>query len=351
VIVVEANTGREKTVLFVDGPIQGAGLRFPCPNPDQGFNQIFVIDGNGDEFVTGPASTSCVGYRFVSFYFERQDGLPDDCGDPPPEIPDPPPPGWNGPTTINITYNNNDGIDVTVPIGFVFGYADIDINGQLEIPITLNTDVTGNFNFDTNIDGRIEFSNNGDINFNFGGRDFDFRPPPGWRPDDVIEGPPPPPGTSPEPPPPPGSGPPPPGSEPPPPADGVDDEIPPPPDPDVPPPDEEIPPPDEYEVIIGVRVIVTSFQGSPITRLQQGSNPDVQIPDLGLVQFLIRTGQINAGWSEDIRVKNVNQVIPCPWPKGAIDVRGTPRGGVTWELRPIYDKRVRKPEFPVVITN
>jgi hypothetical protein len=304
-----------------------------------------IINKNGKQVRWGGFPNNCAGADNLtgSTYFERSDGQPDNCGDPPPEIPEPPPPGWNGPTTINITYNNNDGIDVTVPVGIVFGYADIDINGQIEIPITLDINASGEFNFDTNLNGRIEFNNSQNITFNFGGNDFDFRPPPSRKPDDVVEGPPPPPGTSP---PPPDGGPP-----PPPPTDDVEDEIPPPPDPETPPPDEEIPPPDEYEVIIGVRVIVTSFMGAPITRLQQGSNPDVQIPDLGLVQFLIRTGQINAGWSEDIRVKNVNQVIPCPWPKGAIDVRGTPRGGVTWELRPIYDKRVRKPEFPVIITN
>jgi hypothetical protein len=275
--------------------------------------------------------------------FQRSDGLPDECGDPPPPPPVPPPPGWNGPTVINISYTNNEGDTVNIAPTLTFGYIDIDVNADLEIPITLNLDFNNDFNFDFDIEGRISMDNSREINFNFGGDDFDFRPPPTRRPDDSIELPPPPPGTP---------SPPPNDNEPPapPPVNDIDDVIPPPVnDPDWL-PDDPPPPPESYEIIIGVRVITTQIGDTPITRLQQGVNPDVHIPDLGLVQFLVRTGERSAGWTTDIRVKNGNQVIPCPWPNGAIDVRGTPRAGVQWELRPIKDKRVRQPEYPPPVT-
>ena len=115
-----------------------------------------------------------------------------------------------------------------------------------------------------------------------------------------------------------------------------DGQLPPPP-PDVPNPEEPPPKPEIEPVIRGVVVTTLSVaNGLNIGVLNQGDNPDVYFPDLGLVSFLIRTRYGGSAWTTDIKVKNKRQFIECPWTGGAISVRATPRAGVQFDVKAVY---------------
>lgn len=237
------------------------------------------------------------------------DGSPDNCGDPPPEPSDPDGPWRTGDTVINWTNNN---VNFTLPVGFAIGlfYLDADLN--LNVPVTFN--VNPSFSFDPS------FNFNFDATFNFGTGDWNVGPPypPGSRPPRLPS---PPRFGDPDPAPPPGLNP-----------------APPPAPPDVPDPPPE--PPEERtqydKVIVGAIATVSNPQAIRTAgSLNQNLNPDVYIPDMGLISFRIQTRN-GGGWTEDIRIKNVRQFIPCPWPGGAIDVRGTPREGGNLTVTPVY---------------
>lgn len=230
---------------------------------------------------------------------------PDNCGNPEPVIP-PPPPNFNR-VTNNVTYQNNDGLDITVPVGFAFFNAFFNADFQLEIPFTLS------FSPEFALNGTINL-NSGDVNFNFrttvGGGDPN-NPPPSGRDDN----------RSPEP-------------------DDFDFEQPPPPPPGEPEFEdtEEPEQPDREKVIRGVIVTVTSSDdlGRSVV-VQEGGNPDIYPPDLGMVQFQIRIGNTTS-WTNNQRVLNKRAFIACEWEGGAINVAGTPRPGVNWFLTPVYAK-------------
>lgn len=244
-------------------------------------------------------------------YIRRIDGQPDNCGNPPGSIPPiiPPPPSVNN----NFTYIDNSGNNITVPLTFVAGFAFLDINGKLNVPIRV--DINPDFDFPTTVSPSFT------INFNVDTGDYEvgpttyndpndpngpgvFSPNPGGDSSPFNYGP---------------------GSPPPAPSS------------DAPPP--LAPPPDgnTERVIRAVLVSTTALSSTATpTTLAQNVNPDVHVPDLGLVSFLIRTGGVTGGWTEDIRVKNKRQFIPCPWEGGAFDVQATPRRGVQFELTKIY---------------
>lgn len=257
------------------------------------------------------ANPNYVAYRID--YVRRKDGLPDDCGDGPI-----PPPIYNeGDNIVNIEFQYTPRGLPPVILGGVLaiGYANINLNGQITIPFT--------FNFNANFEGKLT----GEFNLNKNEVNLDVRvaPPDSPRlPDDLR----PPggiriPGTPVEPPPVP--------------EDPIDDEV-----------DEDER--DPIRVIKGVVVTVTSInERNPFTEIFQDDNPNVWVPDLGLVQFLIRTGKLNAAWTADIRVKNIRQFIPVPdWEFGAIAVRGTPREGVQWTLTPVYVQVETTNEFSLL---
>lgn len=239
----------------------------------------------------------------------RVDGLPDDCGTLPPA----PDPEDNVPYTfdIDLTYQDNDGIDVTIPLVFAFGFAYLDTDFNLKIPVSIN--LNPNFNFNPT----LNFNFNADIDV--GNNTINYGPP---RPPNT-----PPPG-APKPPkyqPPPSNLPP-----------GADVEPPPPP-PDIPDPDEDEDEDEPYPRVI-VGAIVTMQNGSAVetaSELGQNDNPNIRFPDVGLVSFQIRS-RYGAGWTEDIRVKNDRQFIPCPWGGGAVSVKGTPRAPATMTVTPVY---------------
>lgn len=209
----------------------------------------------------------------------------------------------------NITYTNNDGLDITIPVVAVIAPININLNGELNIPV--------NFNFDVPFNINPEFNFSFDVDFPIGGGQPRINPqprnPPPKLPDGVrdIDDP-----NDFEPITPPPSAPP--GTE--------------------PPPKEEKP--DEPEAVIrAVLVTVTNVSAdSRVGLLTQESNPDILVPNAGYINFAIGVGNSSIGWTEDIPVKNRRHFIPCPWIGGAFAVRGTPRDGVTWELTPIYDE-------------
>jgi hypothetical protein len=237
----------------------------------------------------------------------RVDGFPDDCGsEPPPQVAPPPNPGWNQVNT-NITYQNPDGLDITIPVGFFFANAFFDANLDVTIPIhaTINFDVSFPINFNISTGG---------ISFNFGGgnNNPDGSPPPPQLP-------PPPPVPTPD------------GFE------TVEPPPPPPPEPEF--EDEEEPPPTARDrVIRGVIVTASSVDSNRIGVIfQNGGNPDIRIPGLGFVNFKIQVGN-SVAWTNDIPVKNDRAFIECPWDGGAIQVRGSARPGVDFQLTPVFAK-------------
>lgn len=235
---------------------------------------------------------------------QRNDGLPDNCGDgpnaPPRNILPPP---VDAP---DFVYIDDSGNTINVPLTFAFGLAYLDADLNLNLPVTVN--IKPDFDIPVTIAPKF------DVVFNLGTGDTVFKPsyPPGDEPPDPSD-PDRPDNYEPSPDPPPNN------------------------DPSAPDPP---PPPNKNELrraIVACLVTTTSINTtSGVSQLGQDVNPDVYIPDLGLVSFLIQAGGTSGGWTEDIRVKNRRHFIPCPWPAGAIDVRGTPRPGVNFVVTPIY---------------
>lgn len=293
------------------GPI--ANVRLYRPDPRGGTNDFYIL---GTSSNPDPAWNGFFNLGFFSeLLFEsvvinsititRLDGLPDDCGNPLPDTPDYAREDYSFDT--DIVYTNNDGVDITIPVGVAVGLAYIDADLNLNIPVDFT--FSPNFNFDPTFKFDIP------VTFNFNTGDFNIGPPKG-----VGEPPP---------------------TLPPPPDFDFDFDFdlpaPPPKPPDIPDP----PPVDDDKplqpVILGAMVTTTSIQsGSKVSIIGQSFNPDVHVPDLGLVSFEIRSRAGSTAWTEDIRVKSTRAFIPCPWGGGAVRVAGTPRPGVTFTVTPVY---------------
>lgn len=274
------------------GPVSFAGItRLPVGN---GFRLVANFRdrfGAALSISTSLFSDACGGGSITNIQFTRVDGQPDNCGNPPIVYPPLTPPDVTIPR--DIPYTNSDGVDVTIPVVFVFARAQLDVNANVTIPFTLNLTPTLNITGNLNVDGTV--------NFNFGGGTATTLPK-DPRKDDCGDIP---------------------GSDGPVPTDPTDSEQPPEPD------------RDREEVIKGVLVTVTALSNERASLIVQSDNPDIYAPSLGHVQFLCRVGDTSAAWTSDQPVKNRRNLIPCPWSDGAIAVRGTPQPGVTWTLTPI----------------
>lgn len=291
------------------GPVQNIRLSNPgIGSCGEGFRDIEFFD-RGDVNTDPPTSplqwraifTNIVIRRIVSITVTRPDGQPDNCGNPPSTIPETPPDGFT--QIVDITFDSPTG-PVSIPVTFAFFNAFLDASFNLQIPVTFTFDNTVNFNaiFDVQT---------GDLVIQF----FPYNSPP--------------PGQPPQRPPqlPPGSG----GPnqnetlEPPP---------PPPPGPEF--EDEDLPPePTQNRLIRAVAVTVLSDDNDRTIIFQDGGNPDILVPDIGMVQFKVLIGR-SVFWTINQRVSNIRAIIPCEWEGGAIEVRGTPRPGIIWTLTPIY---------------
>lgn len=209
--------------------------------------------------------------------------------------------------SVNITYDAGDTTNITIPLIGILGIAYFDIDGKVNIPITFKLNPTAylNLDFDFEFSGAINLDT-GDFIANYGD-DTEPLPPPS-QPDPPAGTPAPKP-TSPVPPAPPGI------TEPP--AD----------------PDDE-----EAERRLIAAVVTTTFQARPTrqTIIGQAENPDIYVPDLGVINFAISVGDGAVAWTNDIRVKNLRAYIPCPVESGAVQVKGTPTPGNEWVITPIY---------------
>jgi hypothetical protein len=235
----------------------------------------------------------------------RVDGLSDTCGNPPPASPSVPP----GSNTVSqpVTYVNNDGDTITNNYDFTFGFAQVNIDGTLTIPVSVNltANPTANFSGTFNL-------KSGDFNINIG--DPSVAGDPGNSCADNPTAYPPPP-------------------------DNPSDS--PPVYPHSPETNDK---PEKRKLLRGCLVTVTSVDGNQ-GELFQIDNPDVGIPDYGLVNFQVQVGGAT-GWTEDIRVKNRRQIILCPWTPGAIGVTGTPRGDNEFTITPVYTQISFPPQYP-----
>lgn len=245
----------------------------------------------------------------AQYSISTADGLPDECGSLPTEDA-PLPPNWNIDNT-DITYTNKDGLDLTIPLVFAWGYADLDFNANFRIPFTLRLGDSTNNN---------QSIFKGSLNVNTG--DITYRPLTNYY---GYPGP--------------GSGP----------GDGnPDSNLPEYPSIDLP----EQPPitPEEESgkesKLIAAIVTVVSLSSGSIGEIFQEGNPNIKIPNLGYINFFHRTGKISGAWSEDIPIKNTRQYVPVPFNGNVIDVRGTPRLGVTWVITPVFDTKQSDPQIP-----
>ena len=204
----------------------------------------------------------------------------DACGDPPPILP---PVGPVNRTT-NITYNIQEGDEITEITNWTIAPIFVDLTGNFRIPFTV--DVGG-----VEFNGEFQLEPNFEINFNIGG---------GRGPAGETDG----------------------------------DEQPFPEDPSDPIP--EIPP-DEAQTIIGVEVFSQISPGAEASSILFPTGPNIYAPRLGSVKFAIRTPS-SVVWTEDFNIKNRETYIPCPAPQGAVAVRVSPSPGVTVRFNPVRSR-------------
>lgn len=235
----------------------------------------------------------------------RQDGQPDTCGNPPGDNEDYQP--GDNIYNDNVTYVDNTSSTVNIPVSLVFGYATVNIDGTLNIPINaqfaLNPTFNGNFNFNVNTGDLVPSFDNPSAPIVPPGAD-----PGGYSPSGDIPSPP----------------------------DSIPDS------PELPPPTSE---PTERQRLLTGCIVTTQVLDGNETILFQEENPDIYIPSLGYVQFLIKVRGASA-WTNDIPVKCLRTFIPCPFEGGAIDVKGTPRYGNEFEVTPVYVYRTFNPTYP-----
>jgi len=243
-------------------------------------------------------------------YVARQDALPDNCGNARPPIP----PSEPGDRTTDNSFTYIDNSEVEHNINSVVTYGDIitNIEGDTIIPfqMTIESPIDNiNNNYPFTFNGTLNLQN-GDVNYNFGNPNYS----PGKQPspDDYQ----------------------------------TDPDIPDVPE-DVPiatePPDANEPDEETQEIMIGVIVTVTN-DDTYSTVIYQDDNPDIYAPTLGYVNFQVAI-QGDVAWTSDQPVKNKRNLILCPWDKGAIAVRGTPRAGVEWTLSPVRALEQKSEDF------
>jgi len=222
----------------------------------------------------------------------RQDGLPDDCGDPSPVVPENP--GTPTPDPLPpISYDPGDGgepIETEPTIRITPGP-----NGP-----QLTIDTEGDPNGDVNIQYNYDF---GGVTINFPDSPAVCCPPTaiGPKPEDISPQP-----RAPIPTLPPG----------------------------VPPQDE---PDDETDTVIRAVIVNATGVDTPSTEIAAlGGGPSVFAPRLGTLQFKIASGDGLIGWTGDIDIKNVRQYIEVPAVQGAINVKVFPFGNTNLTVIRLY---------------
>lgn len=284
------------------GPI---GIKdVPATNPDGSTSD------NGQRFMTSKNPSGGVFETLLGSYsptsgpqilsVTRNDGEPDDCGDPPPKPlpPDAPPPTDPRPQFPDVTINLPDIGPVVVAFAPVVGIIYADVDARIKIPVKVNVNIPAiNFNFD--------------IDFNIDLNDPDASPEP-------IP-------TEPE---------------------GDSDDRPVEPDCPLPPACDEEPeenPEGEAdedkrdakgaEVVAATVLAVRNSDSTRATEIVQATAPNIQAPALGFINFVYETPEGEVLYSSDLPVKNVRTVIPAPdVGYECVRVVGTPNQGFDWEL-------------------
>ena len=72
------------------------------------------------------------------------------------------------------------------------------------------------------------------------------------------------------------------------------------------------------------------------SEISQETVPNIFAPNLGYLNFQIRLASGESCWTADIPIKNANQLIPCPWEGGAVNVVANPATGFTVAVTPLF---------------
>jgi hypothetical protein len=258
-----------RTVL---GPVGGMCFPFISAVPPR--VQIGVSGANGCN--TGGGGQGIVATSFSGDWgivsAVRQDGQPDNCGDPPIDYPPP----TNFTTNTDITYNVDNGDEVTITVPFVYAPITANFDGTLRIPFTFDL-------------GGFEFS--GDINL-LPDLEVSINPPTVPRAPEINP--------------------------------GDFDPI----------PGEEVDPLPPDEKIIGVVVNVIEADGRRVSSIFSPDIPAILAPRAGSVKFAYSFGGATF-WSSDIDIKGTRTFIDCPFSQGADAVIASPQTGVELTFVPI----------------
>ena len=111
-----------------------------------------------------------------------------------------------------------------------------------------------------------------------------------------------------------------------------DGEEPPPPEP---PDNEEQFSPRPESVLYGALVVSEVTSDARLSVITQNENPDIYVPSLGHINFFYRTGN-TTGWSEDVKIKNIRQLVVSPEPLQTTSFKATPQPGVNIKVFPVY---------------
>lgn len=285
------------------GPILGITQKLGAQGQDT--VAIVFVNGAGDVDYFNVFGTTRPAGKITSYQIDsvvRVDGQPDNCGNPPPVPPLPPPAPGEDTVTTPITWVDINGNTVTNNLVIAIGLAYVDATANIQIPIKITVDAKATVN--------------GTLNVNLGGLTINL--PGSGQPTGKPGNPSPnlPRNTNPTKPTP-------------------TNPVPDPPD-----------PPDPSQSIVGAIVTVVGNDRSRATQIIQKDNPDIFAPYLGFIQFLVRIGDGTVtAWTSDIPIKNYRNLIPCPWDWGAIDVRGSAISGVEFDITPIYEKSTTPPKF------
>jgi len=95
--------------------------------------QLRAVAANGTQTTQGFNGTSA-NLANLSITIFRTDGQPDNCGNPPPVLPPPAPIEID----IDITFDEGDETNITIPFALVFAPVYVALDGTLNIPITLD---------------------------------------------------------------------------------------------------------------------------------------------------------------------------------------------------------------------
>jgi len=253
------------------------------PNVGRASREMGPVNGGQNPILLVNAACSTFD-QFGGVVVQRIDGLPDDCGGPPPIVPPPIPIERD----VNVTYINNEGDTVNLTLPFIFAPIVTNLNGDFNIPFT--------FDF-----GGVEFSGNMQIEPNF---NVTINPPAAPR------------GT-----------------------DSPFTDLP------APNPEIEVEPRPPGQRVIGVVVQAQLVGEQQITTISTTDIPPILAPRCGSVKFGYVLNN-RSWWSPDIDIKDLNCFIPCPFSQGADAVAASPAPGVSLGFAPIFGDPLATMEAP-----